>query len=195
MKTKELHPQLAAVIDDYAAATSRLQTLVAETPEGFWAWRPAPNSWSMAECVAHLNLMSEQFIPSLRSALHAGRKLKLAVPPRYRRDPVGWALWRVAGPPVHARARTKPQLIPAGPLQVRQLLTEFETLQGEQIALVRQGNELPLHRLWMHSPVDPELRYTVYSCFTILPRHQHRHLWQAERALQKLRETEELRAG
>jgi hypothetical protein len=25
------------------------------------------------------------------------------------------------------------------------------------------------------------VRYNLYSCFTILPRHQHRHLWQAER--------------
>jgi len=25
------------------------------------------------------------------------------------------------------------------------------------------------------------VRYNLYACFTILPRHQHRHLWQAER--------------
>jgi len=25
------------------------------------------------------------------------------------------------------------------------------------------------------------VRYNLFACFTILPLHQHRHLWQAER--------------
>jgi len=31
------------------------------------------------------------------------------------------------------------------------------------------------------SPFNARVRYNLYACFTILPRHQHRHLWQAER--------------
>ena len=31
-----------------------------------------------------------------------------------------------------------------------------------------------------------KLRYNLYSCLTILPPHQHRHLWQAERVLEQL---------
>lgn len=195
METEELHPQLADVVEDYHAATERLRALIIAAPREQWAWRPAPGSWSVSECIAHLNLTAEQFLPPLRLALHAGRRMKLAIPPRFRRDPVGWALWRVAGPPVHARTRTKPPLMPSGPLHVEQLIAEFDALQAEHVALVRAANGLPLHRLWILSPVDPGLRYTVFSCFTILPRHQHRHLWQAERALEKLRSAEELRAG
>jgi hypothetical protein len=33
------------------------------------------------------------------------------------------------------------------------------------------------------------LRYNLYSCFTILPSHQHRHIWQAEQVLERLRRT------
>jgi hypothetical protein len=32
------------------------------------------------------------------------------------------------------------------------------------------------------SPFSDKLKYSVYSALTILPRHQHRHLLQAERA-------------
>jgi hypothetical protein len=31
------------------------------------------------------------------------------------------------------------------------------------------------------------VRYSLFSCFTILPRRQQRHIWQAERVLEGLR--------
>ena len=40
--------------------------------------------------------------------------------------------------------------------------------------------ECVLGRLWIISPFDARIRYNAYACLTILPRHQHRHLWQAE---------------
>jgi hypothetical protein len=30
------------------------------------------------------------------------------------------------------------------------------------------------------------LTYNLFACLTILPRHQHRHFWQAEQAWQAL---------
>jgi len=39
---------------------------------------------------------------------------------------------------------------------------------------------LPLSHVRISSPFNPRLRYDLYACFTILPRHPHRHLWQAE---------------
>jgi len=38
-----------------------------------------------------------------------------------------------------------------------------------------------LSQVRVTSPFNARVRYNLYACFTILPRHQHRHLWQAER--------------
>jgi hypothetical protein len=44
-----------------------------------------------------------------------------------------------------------------------------------------QADGLPLTAVRVTSPFNPRARHNLYACFTILPRHQHRHLWQAER--------------
>ena len=62
--------------------------------------------------------------------------------------------------------------------------------RGNEILIVDEdgGGRIPgIDRIAanpMVSPFGPGLRYSVYSAFTILPAHQHRHLQQAERAWQ-----------
>jgi hypothetical protein len=139
----------------------------------------------MAECIEHLNLTAQAYLPLLRAALDSGRAPTgrgAAAPRRYRRDPVGWLMWRMAGPPVRHRIKTTSAFIPSSHRPVVELVAEFDRLQDAQIRCVVDGDGLPLARLWITSPFNPRIRYNVYSCLTILPRHQQRHLWQAEQA-------------
>jgi hypothetical protein len=39
---------------------------------------------------------------------------------------------------------------------------------------------LPLHRVRITSPFNSKLRYNVYAALVLLPRHQERHINQAE---------------
>ena len=175
-----MHRQLQEVTDEFKAAQGRLHYLAATIPESRWHPRPDPTRWSMAECVEHLNLTAAAYLPLLRSALERGRADGSPAPRRYRRDPVGWLMWRMAGPPVRRRVRTTSSFIPSANRPLSQLLEEFDGLQAAQIDCVSAADGLPLGRLWISSPFDPRIRYNVYSCLTILPRHQQRHLWQAE---------------
>jgi DinB superfamily len=173
------HPQLQAVIDEFGTAQARFHALAAATRAADWARRPEPARWSIAECVAHLNLTSATFLPALHQALEG--KPKSTVTRRYRRDPLGWLLWLTMAPPARIRLKTAAAFIPQGTAEAAELVAEFDRLQAEQVACVRSAEGLPLGDLWIRSPFDPRIRYNVYSALTILPRHQHRHLWQAER--------------
>ena len=62
-------------------------------------------------------------------------------------------------------------------------MTEFERLQTEQLALAREADGLPIHRVKIASPFNTRFYYNLFSALSILPRHQHRHLWQAEQVL------------
>jgi DinB family protein len=175
-----VHPQLQSVIDEFGAAQARLHSLAATVPSADWPRRAQPERWSIAECVAHLNLSSAAFVPLLRRAMAGGSPDASAAARRFRRDPVGWLLWAMAGPPVRMRVKTAASFIPQATTSSAALVTEFDMLQVEQLACVREGDGLPLDRLWIASPFDARVRYNVYACLTILPLHQHRHLWQAE---------------
>jgi hypothetical protein len=181
------HPQLRAIWDEFAAAQQRLHALAESLPEEWWAVRPDPARWSVGECVAHLNLTAEAYLPLVRRGIEEGRALQAAAPGRHRRDPLGWLLWRMGGPPVRHRIRTTARFVPSGWEPLAHTLERFDRLQAEQASCVTEAEGLPLGRVRITSPFDPRMRYNLYSCLTILPRHQHRHLWQAEQVLEGLR--------
>jgi DinB superfamily len=182
-----MHPQLQSVTDEFAAAQERLHALSVSLPEEWWAKRADPARWSVGECVAHLNLTAEAYLPLVRRGIEEGARLGGEVPARFRRDPTGWLLWRLAGPPVRHRVRTTAPFVPAGSEPRAHALGHFDRLQAEQVCCVRQADGLPLGAIRITSPFDPRMRYNLYSCLTILPRHQHRHIWQAEQVLERLR--------
>jgi hypothetical protein len=176
-----VHPQLQAVIDEFESAERRLRELVQRVPAERWPTRSDPARWSVAECVAHLNLTSRAYLPLLADALARARALPRAAPgTTYRRDAGGWLLWRIMGPPVRFRVKTTAPFVPSGADPPDALVSDFVRLQADQVAVVREADGLALTRVSIPSPFNSRIKYNLFTCFTILPRHQHRHLWQAE---------------
>lgn len=181
-----MHPQLQTIADELRGARERLHALAADLPEHLWNERPDPDRWSAAECVAHLNLTSAAYLPLLHKGLARARALGEPAPRRYRRDPLGWLLWRSMGPPVRLRTRTAAPFVPGEAHAPAELVEEFDRLQEEQLRAVEEADGLPLGRVRVASPFDPRVKYNLFACLGILPRHQHRHLWQAEQAARRL---------
>ena len=100
----------------------------------------------------------------------------------YRRDLVGWLLWRTLSTPGRFKAKTIPAFVPSSERPAADVIAEFQRLQAEQVALTREADGLPIDRVKMASPFNARIRYNIFSALSILPRHQHRHLWQAEQA-------------
>src|SRR2546429_7391894 len=121
------------------------------------------------------------YVPLLHHALSRARMLERRPPARYRRDPIGWLLWATMGPPVRVRLKTITRFLPSSLAAPALLVQEFDRLQAAQLDCLAQADGLPLARVRVTSPFNAHVRYNLFACFTILPRHQHRHLWQAER--------------
>ena len=180
-----MHPQLAEIVADFESARSRMRRIATATPEERWATRSDPSRWSVAECIAHLNLTSRAYIPLLRTAF-SEHPASPDVPARYHRDSIGRFIGALSGPLLRigsfrfGRVKTKPEFVPSATLERAQVVAEFETLQDEQIALTRDASGRPLEKIRITSPFDARVKYNAYSCLWLLPRHQHRHLDQAE---------------
>ncbi len=174
-----MHPQLQLIIDEFHSATGRLNKLVHGLPEEKWKMRAQAQRWSVAECVAHLNLTGAGFLPPLRQALASGHGG--TAPARYRRDPLGWFLWRMMKPPVRLRVPSAPMFIPQALAPMEDVLAEFHRMQSQLIAVVESGEGVALQKLRIRSPFDQRASYNVFAAFGILARHEHRHLLQAEK--------------
>ena len=173
-----MHHQLQNVVVELESATERLHRLRSVFSDEDWVQRPEPSRWSPAECVAHLNLTAEKYLPAIAEAIVDAEPAAENV--RFRRDLVGWMLWKMMAPPVRFRTKTAPAFVPTADDPPTMVIDRFLKYQNEQIAMVQRCDGLRIDRVKMRSPFDDRVKYSVYSALTILPAHQHRHLWQAE---------------
>jgi hypothetical protein len=180
--------QLRKISDSLDSAQSRLRRLSDKLSDGDWNKRPGPDRWSAAECVEHLNLTSKAYVPLLRDAVTRAKKVGGAPRKHYRRDPLGWFLSTMIGPRRRfgkfrmMRMPTTQAFVPKSSRSRSDILSDFVRLQGELSALIQSGDQLPIDRVKIVSPFGGRMKYSAYSAFVIVARHQHRHLQQAEEA-------------
>lgn len=174
-----MQPQLQEVADDLRAATERLGRLAGSVPATRWPTRNDPARWSVSECVEHLNLTSAAFVPLLEAGIAEARG-RSPVQRRYRRGFLGWALYKMTGPDARGRLQTTASFVPAGPREAEAVRAEFARWQDRLLELLASADGLPLDEVHLTSPFNARMRYNLYAAFSIVPRHQHRHLQQAE---------------
>ncbi len=183
-----MQDQLAAVVASLESAQSRLRRLTDNLADEAWSRRPGKDRWSAADCVEHLNLTSRAFLPLLREATARARELGRIPTTHYRKDALGWFMSMMIGPMRHlgkfriGRIKTTAQFRPKGGRTRDQLLSEFVRLQADLVTLVRSADGLPLDRVKIVSPFGGRMKYGAYSALVIIPRHEHRHIEQAEEA-------------
>jgi hypothetical protein len=147
-------------------------------------WKPAPDAWSIGQCLHHLYVTNEQYLPPMAKALD-GRPAH----PVQEITPGWFARFFIRnyiapspspGTPVKSRARAPRQIAPATNVDASvldQLLRTNETARD----LFRRAAAFDVNRIRFQNPFVPLLRFTVGSGVEILWKHQRRHLQQAER--------------
>ena len=178
-------------VDDLIAelneTTERTRRLVASTEPRLFTVRPHFTSWSASECVAHLSISTEEFLPVLREAIDAARKRGLKPEERASMDLLGRLLRWFLEPPVRKKVTTAARFVPKAVRAKAEALNEFLSLQNQLIDVVRAAGDIPLSKVKVVSPFDKRVKYNLYSAFRVIAAHQRRHLWQAEQAVAALR--------
>ncbi len=177
-----MNSQLSAIVDDLQAVEQRLRQLRARVSQDAWRQAPTSGRWSPSECVDHLALTSRTALPLIRNGLRAAARHAERSGSPYRRDVVGWLVWKLMDPTRGLRARTVPAWEPAPDRSPEAVMDDFIASQAELIDCVRAADLLPLDRVTLQSPFDGRVSYNLYAALTLMPRHQLRHVLQAERA-------------
>jgi len=149
-------------------------------------WRPAPERWSIAECIAHLNRTATLYIPILEKAIAHGRAQNLRGSPPFGKGPWGGRMV-VAGlgpnPPFGMVRLKAPKAF--RPRQEtfrgRDVLEEYVAHNETLIDLAQQADGLALDRLRFGSPISGLVRMDAAQAFRIMELHEPRHLVQAQR--------------
>jgi hypothetical protein len=159
------------------------RALVAGLSEEQGAWRPAPGSWSVAECLDHLAAGNRLYLRAMRPA--ADRALAQG---RRRRGPArpgligGWFV-RTLDAPVKPRFKMKaPRVIrPRVSPPLADAAGQFLRLQDEVRTFLRAYADIDLAGVHFPNPFVRGVRFSLATGLHVIAAHERRHLWQAWR--------------
>jgi len=142
-------------------------------------WQPAPNSWSIGQCLDHLCATTDAYLPPILAALKSKPDSPVdEINPGWLG---GWFLRTFVEPSPNGKrvpAPAKIQPASAVPLSV---LDRFLTGNQDCRSLLLAAQNKNINRLRFWNPFIPGLRFTVAAGLEIIPAHQRRHLLQAQR--------------
>lgn len=145
--------------------------------------RPSLNSWSIAECIGHLNIISDDYHPLISAAIEKARKEKLTGEGPFNPGLMGRFMIKSMEPPPRRRFKAFPRL--ANPVSVGDastMLSGFLARQDEFERLIAQAEGLNQEKIKIQSPYAWWLRLRLCAVFPFILAHERRHIWQAEAA-------------
>lgn len=142
-------------------------------------WQPYLGSWSVGQCLEHLCLMNDAYLPSISIAL-AGKPIRSVeeISPGWLGR---WLIRNFAEPsPTSKRVQAPGKIRPAARVELA-VLERFLTgnQQWRDLILRACGKDINRIRFW--NPLVPGMRFTVGTGLEIIARHERRHLLQAKR--------------
>ncbi|HUE00688.1 MAG TPA: DinB family protein [Bryobacteraceae bacterium] len=174
-----LPPELAELDRQFAAAKADASELVNGLQELQFNWRPSAHSWSMAECLLHLNMVGDRCVHTLETTLADARARG-----RLGHGPFGYGWlgkWIMAHtePPSKHKYRAPRAFTPAHGQPITAVLPTFRHLQEQLSRQLEQASGLDLAHIRVPAPEARLLRFSLQLTFAWIAAHERRHLWQA----------------
>jgi hypothetical protein len=142
-------------------------------------WRPAPEKWSIGQCLAHL-ATTDQVLPAIDRAIADARTRGWLAPGPFR---YGWfASWMIGTmePPPKRRMRTVSIFTPAAGVLARDdVLKTLAASRDRLLERIQAAAGLDLKRAIVVSPASRLFRIPLGGYLAFLAAHDRRHLWQA----------------
>ena len=164
---------------EWDASDQRATALVKPLSVQQLNWKPSPGQWSVGQCLEHLCVANELYVPAIASAL--------VDPPRGAVQDItpGWfGRWfirsYIAPSSETRRGRAPRKIVPSVAVDAT-ILDRF--LRSNQAArdVARRASDFDVNRTRFKNPFIPVIWFTVGTGLEIVSKHEQRHLLQAER--------------
>jgi hypothetical protein len=158
----------------------RARTVAADLTPQQINWPPAPGSWSIGQCLEHLAIANDHYLPAIEEALDRNR-------PDHPVDEIvlrrlsRWFIQTYIEPSDTTRRAKAPRKISPPSTIGPEVLDRL--LRGNEHArqVVRRAGAYDVNRIRFKNPFVPLVRFTIGTGLELLSGHERRHLLQAER--------------
>lgn len=149
-------------------------------------WKPAPTSWSIAQCVDHLKKTNEQYLILLQKALEDARVRNLKAQKPFKSAWFGKFFANQMKP--NGRKIKNPALFSprTSDLDIH-ILQEFIALKISILTYIQNLNGFDIQRMKIYSPISKLIVFRVGDALQIMVNHDFRHIEQARKVQKDLR--------
>jgi hypothetical protein len=150
-------------------------------------WRPAENSWSVAECLDHLNTTNEKYGVTIEKAVNEARQKGWYARGEPKLGFIERRLLEALEPPIKRKFKAPKTLAPSARVFSRdELLARWTSSHEQLIELAQQSTGLDLKRARVVSPAISLVKFSLLWALLAMPAHDRRHLWQIEQIRAKM---------
>ncbi len=188
-------PELRELLRQLDAAEDNARALVTGLDEHNGCRRPASDSWSVAECLDHLATTNEIYLRAMeKAAIQAKAKGRSRTAPAKPGLLGGWFV-RLLEPPAKARVRASAKILPAPDVRLSDAFAAFAVSQNKVRGFVETYADLDLAGVRFVNPLVGALRFSLATGLHVIAAHERRHLAQAWKARERLKQLDALTDG
>jgi hypothetical protein len=148
-------------------------------------WRPDVRGWSVGQCLDHLNLTLDLYLPKIDGAIVRGYRgdtrdvCKLC-------DRAELQALQLLEPPVTVGGPAPPETLPGAAIDPDWLVDSFHRTRDRYVDTVRRAAGLDLLGIRVVEPIYPAI-VSLGGTLALIAAHDRRHMCQAERVMRSQR--------
>ncbi|PJJ54870.1 DinB family protein [Hymenobacter chitinivorans] len=146
--------------------------------------RPAPDKWSVGQCLEHLNIVGGHYLPTINRKLKQAQERGSRPSDTVKSGFFGRKLIEAMRQPASEKPLKSPQqYAPSGSRLPRTVVEVFGRQLDELINIVQQARGINANAVRIPNPIIPLLYLRLTDQLEFIVTHLQRHVAQAERVL------------
>ncbi|MBC6696849.1 DinB family protein [Hymenobacter sp. BT190] len=147
--------------------------------------RPSPDTWSVGQCLEHLNIIGGFYLPTITRKLKQAQERGSKPAETVKHGYIGQKMTEtLKAPPTDKPLKTPQQYAPSGSRLPRTVVEVFGRQLDELLNLLEQARRVNANAVRIPNPIIPLLWPRLTDVLEMLVVHIRRHVTQAERVLQ-----------
>lgn len=147
-------------------------------------WKPAAESWSVAQCLDHLLTANQQMFPVMVEAARGAHKASFWESVPVIPGLLGKFMVKAVSPNAKQKVKAPAKIRPSESTLDAQIVARFVGQQREMAEILKQLAAVDAARIVITSPLLSVITYSLLDAARLIVAHERRHLAQAQRVRQ-----------
>lgn len=176
-----MNEQINELATNIRSSSERVKQSFSSLTETQLNWKPAPEKWSVGECIDHLVITNKAYFPALENIAAGSHKNSLWQSISPLSGMWGSMLLKAVLPGYPKKAKAPAVFIPSNSSVSKDIIDDLVKCNDQFISYLEKFRDLDLKKIIISSPVNGFITYSLDDTLKIITNHEIRHLDQAER--------------